>query len=81
MKTVTFYHSVLCPRCHMAGISLSHLLGDFPEIKVNKVEYLANARRSRKDGVRSIPTLVSGEKTLSGFYLTKKSIHRFLQSL
>ena len=31
MKTVTFYHSMICPRCHMAGLSLSSLLDDFPD--------------------------------------------------
>ena len=31
MKTVTFYHSMICPRCHMAGMSLSRLLPDFPD--------------------------------------------------
>ena len=81
MKTVTFYHSVICPRCHMAGLSLSRLLGDFPDIKLEKVEYLANMGRATKEGVRLIPTLISGDKKLGGYYLTKKSIHRFLESL
>ena len=81
MTTVTFYHSVVCPRCHMAAMSLSQLLRDFPDIAVEKVEYLANLGRSHKHGIRSIPTLVSGDKKLSGIYLTKKSIHRFLVSL
>ena len=81
MKTVTFYHSMICPRCHMAGLSLSQILDGFPDIKVEKVEYLTNLGRSRKDGVSSIPTLVAGDKKLSGYYLTKKRIHRFLESL
>ena len=46
----------------MAGLSLSRLLRDFPDIKVKKVEYLANLGRSREEGVHSIPTFVSGEK-------------------
>ena len=65
----------------MAGLSLSRLLHEFPDVTVKKVEYLANLGRSRAAGVRSIPTLVAGEKELSGFYLTKKRIHRFLESL
>ncbi len=65
----------------MAGLSLKRLLRDFPEISVEKVEYLTNRGQAREDGVHSIPTLVSGDKKLSGFYLTKKSIREFLESL
>ena len=65
----------------MAGLSLSRLLHEFPDVTVKKVEYLANLGRSREEGVHSIPTFVSGEKKLGGFYLTKKKIHQFLESL
>lgn len=81
MKTVTFYHSVICPRCRVAGLSLSRLLRDFPDVAVEKVEYLANRSRSREAGVNSIPTLVSGDKKLSGFLLTRSRISDFLESL
>ncbi len=65
----------------MAGLSLSRLIRDFPNITVRKVEYLANLGRSRKEGVRLIPALVSGDKKLSGVYLSKKKIRQFLESL
>ena len=65
----------------MAGLSLSRVLRDFPDIALKKVEYLTNLGRSRKEGVKSIPTLVSGDKSLSGFYLSKKKIQQFLESL
>jgi len=81
MKTVAFYHSVICPRCQMANRSLTQLLDEFPHITVEKVEYLANLGRSRRDGVRAIPTLVSGERRLTGFYLTRGRIREFLESL
>ena len=81
MKTVTFYHSVICPRCHMAGVSLTSLLSDFPDVTVEKVEYLSNLVHSHKDGVRRIPTLVSGDQKLTGFYLTKNRIRQFLETL
>ena len=81
MATVTFYHSALCPRCHMAGRSLAGLLHEFPHVSVEKIEYLTHLGRSRRDGVRTIPTLISGERRLSGFYLTKQRIRQFLESL
>ena len=81
MKTVTFYHSMICPRCHMAGLSLSKLLADFPDVEIEKIEYLANMGQAHKAGVNLIPTLISGDQKLGGYYLTKKSIRRFLESL
>ena len=81
MKTVTFYHSLVCPRCHMANMMLSGLLRDYPDVQLEKVEYLANMRQSRRQGVRGIPTLVHGDKQLGGFLLTKGSIRQFLDSL
>ena len=80
MKTITFYHSMICPRCHMAGLSLSQLRDEFPDIVVEKVEFLTNIGRARSDGVWTIPSLVQGERKLSGYYLTKRSIRRFLET-
>ena len=81
MKHVTFYHSVVCPRCHAAGFSLASLRQEFPDLQVEKVEYLTNLGRAARAGVRSIPTMVLGERHLSGFYLTRKRIQEFLESL
>ncbi len=81
MKTVTFYHSMICPRCHMAGLWLSLLLDEFPDVEIEKIEYLAHMGQARKAGVSLIPTLISGDKKLGGYYLTKKRIRRFLESI
>jgi glutaredoxin len=81
MASVTFYHSVICPRCKMAGVSLSQLLPEFPEVTVDKVDILTNRGPSRAAGVKTIPTMISGEKRIDGFYLTKKKIRGFLESL
>jgi hypothetical protein len=45
------------------------------------VEVLANFGSLREEGVHLIPALVSGDKKLSGMFLTKKQIRRFLESL
>ena len=65
----------------MTGLSLSRVLRDFPDVEVKKVEFLKNIGRSRKEGVRMIPTLVSGDNKLSGMDLGKKRIRHFLESL
>jgi predicted DsbA family dithiol-disulfide isomerase len=81
MKTVRFYHSMICPRCHLSGLILSQIREDFPDVAVEKVEYFTNLGRARRDGVRGIPTLVAGERRLAGIFLTPKSIRRFLEGL
>ena len=81
MKTVTFYHSMVCPRCHLTSLFLSGLRTEFPDIEIQKVEYLTNRGRAKKAGVRGIPTLVAGDRTLHSFLLTKGGIRRFFESL
>lgn len=81
MKTVTFYQSMICPRCQLTKLMLVGMERDFPDVRIERVEYLANLGRARKDGVLTIPTLVSGDRKLSGILLTRRSIRRFLQSI
>ena len=64
----------------MAGLSLSRLLDEFPDVTLRKIEFLGNSG-ARKAGIRSIPTLVSVDKKLSGIFLTKKKMRKFLESL
>ena len=81
MTKVTFYHSVICPRCQAAGLFLSRLLRDFPDVELEKVEYLTHLGVARRAGVRTIPTLVSGERRLAGVVLGPRRMRRFLESL
>lgn len=81
MTIVTFYHSAICPRCRLASLALKSLLVEYPHISLERVEYLTNLRAAQQAGVRSIPTLTSEGRTLSGFVLTKSTIRRFLDSL
>jgi hypothetical protein len=81
MTVVTFYHSAICPRCRLTSLALNSLLRDYPHISLERVEYLTNLSAARDAGVRSIPTLSSEGRTLSGFVLTKSKIRRFLDSL
>jgi len=81
LKTITFYHSAICPRCRMASLSLSALRREFPDLEVEPVELLTNRARAKADGVRTIPTLVSEDGRLQGFYLTRRKIRAFLGSL
>ena len=76
-----FYHSVVCPRCHYAGLVLKSALLRHPGIALEKIEVLANRERARSDGVTIVPALVADGGKLSGFILTRRRIERFLETL
>ncbi len=65
----------------MASRALARILDDFPDLKIDKVEFLSNRALAREAGVKTIPSLVYGENKLSGFVLTKGKIRGFLESL
>jgi predicted thioredoxin/glutaredoxin len=78
---VTFYHSAVCPRCHVSGFLLERALRKHPLIRVKKVEFLTHRDDAREDGVKSIPALAAEGRTLAGFLLTPARIEGFLESL
>ncbi len=81
MPTVTFYHSAICPRCRLTSLFLRSLLPDYPGVAVERVEYLRNLSAARAAGVRTIPTLVAGDRQLSGFLISRSRLRRFLDDL
>jgi len=65
----------------MARKTLYELLDSNPEIDVEEVDIVTNPLRAWKDGVRFIPTLKHGDRTLSGVFLSRKEIQHFLEGL
>lgn len=80
-KKVDFYHSVICPRCHISNIWLRRALRKYPDVEVTKIEFLQNRNRARQAGVNSLPALVAEGRILTGVVLTPGGIERFLSSL
>lgn len=82
MRTVKFYHSIVCPRCHASSLLLARVLGGRTDVQVQRIELFANMAQARADGVRSVPTLVADDgRTLSGVILTPARIRQFFGSL
>jgi len=54
---------------------------DFPDIEVKKVGFIAERAVAREAGVKSIPTLVYGDRKLTGHLLTKGRIRHFFEQL
>jgi hypothetical protein len=62
----------------MARKTLYELIDSRPDIHVEEVDIVTNPLRAWKDGIRFIPTLKSGDKTLSGVFLSRAEIQEFL---
>ncbi|MDR9502195.1 MAG: thioredoxin family protein [Desulfurivibrionaceae bacterium] len=78
---VILYHSILCPRCHLAGRALAGLKEDFPGLEISRVEVTLQPLTALAAGVRMIPSLVAGTRKLSGIMLSKTQIRAFLNQL
>ncbi|MFK7864935.1 MAG: hypothetical protein AB8B95_12010 [Pseudohongiellaceae bacterium] len=81
MKSITFYHSIICPRCALARLHLKKLKKEFPDVEINAVEVLNNSSAMKADGVKQYPALVQDENVLSGFLLTRAAIRSYLTDL
>jgi hypothetical protein len=77
---IIFYKSSLCPRCHQAGKHLNELLQENGDYKLEIVDILSNPLRCWKEGIRMIPAITVGNRKLSGVYLTRQSITKFLNT-
>ena len=62
----------------LVGRELRKIQEEHPDIEVEEIDVIANPLKSWQDGVRMIPTLVSGEQKLSGVFLSAKQIRDFL---
>ncbi|MCX5871033.1 MAG: hypothetical protein NTY00_10490 [Deltaproteobacteria bacterium] len=65
----------------MARKTLYELIDSKPDIHVEEVDIVTNPLRAWKDGVRFIPTLKSGNTTLTGFFLSREKIQGFLEEV
>jgi len=62
----------------LVGRELTKLQKEFPELQIEKVEILTSPGRTFKDGVRMIPTLKVGDRTLTGVYLSSAQVRGFV---
>ena len=62
----------------LVGRELTKLKQEFPELQIEKVDILTNPGRTLKDGVRMIPTLKAGDRTLTGIYLSSAQVKEFV---
>ena len=77
---ITLYRSRLCPRCYMAGKYLREIIEEDPSLSITEIETTTRPITTWRQGIHMIPAIRIGEQTLSGVYLTKKQIQKFIQN-
>lgn len=55
--------------------------GDFADIEITRIDVLENPKAMLELGIRRHPAFVCGDQVLSGFFLGKRRIRKFLASL
>ena len=65
----------------MAKKALDELLTEMDDVELEEVEIMTNPLRALKDGVKFIPTLISGDEKLSGILLNRDKIKTFLSKV
>ena len=57
------------------------MLPEFPDVQIERVNVLEHPDIARELGLRRVPALGHGERTVSALFLTRRRIRRFLQTL
>ncbi|MEN8190049.1 MAG: hypothetical protein ABFS19_09405 [Thermodesulfobacteriota bacterium] len=63
----------------MAKKTLDELKAHYPDMEIEEVDIMTNPARSLRDGVRMIPCLKSENDQLSGIFLSRAAIEKFLK--
>ncbi|MFT5698823.1 MAG: glutaredoxin-related protein [Desulforhopalus sp.] len=77
---ITLYKSSLCPRCYLAKKSLQQLAKNYSDMQIEEVDILTSPGLALHAGIRMIPAIRVGDKTLSSIYLSRKKIDEFVTS-
>lgn len=78
---ITLYKSSLCPRCHVTRKTLEQLVAERDDLELELVDILASPGRTASDGIRMIPAVACGEHRLSGVWLGRDRLKRFIDQI
>ena len=65
----------------MVGRELTKLREQYPHVKVEEKDVVLHPAQAWNDGIRMIPALKSGDKILSGIFLSDEQITNFIKEL
>jgi predicted DsbA family dithiol-disulfide isomerase len=79
---ITFYHSILCPRCLLVGRALSRLQEEHPDLVIDRVEVTMRPAECLRRGIRMIPALTAEDgRKLSGLVVTPAMVRDFVAGI
>jgi len=59
---ITYFKSLICPRCIPTNRLLKQVKQAHPEIEIEEIEIITHMSRAKKADVHHIPTLIAGGK-------------------
>ncbi len=62
----------------MVGRVLKKLQEEFPDLVIEEVDVVTHPLVSLRRGVKMIPTLIAGDKKLTGIILSEEKIRNFI---
>jgi hypothetical protein len=65
----------------IVGRELAKLEKEFPQLLIKKIDILTHPVQAMQEGVKMIPTLIAGEKRLSGFLLSSQELRSFVTNM
>jgi len=65
----------------MAGRELTKLRQKYPYLEVEEIDIVTHHAQAWNDNIRMIPALKSGDKILSGIFLSGEKIKNFIEGL
>ena len=77
--TIQLYRTRFCPRCALASRHLRALTAGHPQLRVEEKEILSDWRGATEAGIGMIPAIRVDTRVLSGIYLSRTAIARFLK--
>ncbi|HIJ91530.1 MAG: thioredoxin family protein [Desulfobulbaceae bacterium] len=76
---IELYRTILCPRCLLVSRALQKIVAHSPHLELETIEVATNLMRTRKAGIKTVPTIKIGNDVLTGLILTPRMIHRFIE--
>ncbi len=76
--TITFFSSILCPRCHYTNMILRKLSQHHPDLIIKKIDVTLHPLAAWQRGIKIIPALQIESDILAGIFLNETAINKFL---
>jgi len=74
---ITYFKSIICPRCIPTNRLLKQVKQEHPEIEIEEIEILTHMSRAKQADVHHVPTLIASGKR----FFTAPSMQELLSAI